>query len=129
MTNEAQGDIRKKLLSAIPENGDPVPFNDLLWELSGGDTSSYAPFQEETFRLMQEGIVRRSYAYENIWTEEEPCVARVYYAWRKTAETAESDCQLQKLDREWALMTGGMFGYDREVVRLELEEEERRARG
>jgi hypothetical protein len=121
ITNEAQGDI--------PENGAPVPFNDLLWELSGGDTSSYPPFEEETFRLMQEGIVGRSYTYENIWTEEEPCVARAYYVWRKTAETTESDRQLEKLDREWALMTGGMFSYDRDVLLLELKERERRAGG
>ena len=56
-------------------------------------------------------------------------MGRFYYIWRKTPETAESDRELERLDRGWASKTGGMFGYDREVLLLELEEKGRRGRG
>jgi hypothetical protein len=69
---------------------------------------------------MQEGIVGRSYRYENIGDPEgECCVGRVYYVWRKTTETADRDREIEKLDREWALRTGGLLGYDAAVRALD----------
>jgi hypothetical protein len=129
MTGEAHIEVRKRILSALPESGEWVPFNDLLSNVSGREPTSRRPFESEIFRLMQEGIVGRSYCYENFGPENEPCVGRVYYVWRKTPETVESDRRMERLDREWASRTGGMLGYDREVLLLELEEKERRARG
>jgi hypothetical protein len=46
MTTEAQAEIRKRILSALPESGEWLPFNRLLWDLSGGDPASYRPFEQ-----------------------------------------------------------------------------------
>jgi hypothetical protein len=56
--------------------------------------------------LVRSGVVGRSYMHEDLG---DGCVGRVYYVWLKTPETAESDRELEQLDREWAAVTGGLF--------------------
>jgi hypothetical protein len=126
---------RDRIIEVLRGREDAVSEDDLCYSLLGLDSPGQPTWeawlgrqkesQEALYRLydaldqlVHEGVVGRTYSFEDEFPEVPGLqVGRVYRVWLRTPETAERDRKILRWELKWAVITGGMFSRDAEVLR------------
>jgi hypothetical protein len=110
---------RDRIIEVLRGREDAVSEDD-LWNLLGlaRRWEIVRPFSDTLDELVHEGVVGRSYWFEDEFPEQPGLqVGRVYRVWLRTPETAERDRNILRRDLTWAVFTGGRLSRDPEVLR------------